>query len=87
MLLADGWKISHRLGNRVRLTRPGKSHGTSADWDEDLRRLYVFTSNSNLAMDNNQHALSPVDIFMQMNKINTTHEMKMKLSEMGYGQI
>lgn len=86
MLLMDGWKISHKKGSKIRLTRPGKDHGTSADWDENLRRLYVFTSNSNLAMDDYRHALSPVDIYMKLKKINTTHEVRQKLLKMGYGQ-
>jgi len=87
MLLLDGWKISHKKGSKIRLTRPGKDHGTSADWDENRRRLYVFTSNSILAMDDPRHALSPVDIFMKREKINTTHEVRIKLADLGYGQI
>ncbi len=86
MLISDGWKINHRMGNKVRLTRPGKRSGTSADWDEKLRRLYVFTSTSNLAHDSNRHALSPVDIFMRLENITTTHQARQKLVEMGYGK-
>ncbi len=85
MLLNDGWKLGQKKGSKIRLTRPGKNHGTSADWDENIRRLYLFTSNSNLTMDGKGHALSPVDIFMQLHKINTTHEVRKLLTDLGYG--
>ncbi|MBW6491481.1 MAG: hypothetical protein K0B15_09855 [Lentimicrobium sp.] len=85
MLQLDGWKISHKKGSKIRFTRPGKDHGTSADWDINIRRLYVFTSNSNLANEDNRHALSPVDILMKLSNISTTHEIRQKLVEMGYG--
>ena len=87
MLLNDGWTVAHRKGDKIRLTRPGKDHGISADWDENLRRLYVFTSNSNLAMEGNGHALSPVDIFMKLNEIHSVKYVRRQLTDLGYGKI
>lgn len=86
LLVDNGWKISHKRGNKIRLTRPGKSNGTSADWDESLRRLYVFTSNSDLALEDSHHALSPVDILMRLENICSTHEVRRLLAEKGYGR-
>lgn len=86
MLLRDGWKISHTHGVKVRLTRPGKQNGTSADWHTEKRRLYIFTDNSNLYQSSLKHGLSATDVLMQLNQIQTLSEARTVLKEMGYGK-
>src|SRR5206468_1138035 len=43
LLLQHGWNIARTVGEGVRLTRPGKSHGTSATWNVIPCRFYVFS--------------------------------------------
>jgi len=85
MLLANGWKIYGQRGSNIRLTRPGKNFGISANWNTDLRKLYVFTSNSIFTVSTSGHPLSPVDIFMQINNINCLAVAREQLLNLNYG--
>lgn len=85
LLLSTGWKIFRQKGRDIQFTRPGKSTGISANWNESLRKLYVFTSNSDLNQSVPQYALSPTDIFMQLNKISCIATARRELLNMGYG--
>jgi len=42
-----GWKIWNKKGSKTYFTRPGKKSETSAEFDDDKRVLYVFSSNAN----------------------------------------
>ena len=83
LLIASGWKFYNQFGKNIRLTRPGKQSGISANWNEELRRLFVFTSNSIFQTDN--RSLSPVDVFMKLNQINNLSIARNRLQDLGYG--
>ena len=85
MMLSHNWKIFNNHGDNIRLTRPGKSSGISANWSEFRRKLYVFTSNSDLYQSDTHYPLSPTDIFMQLNNINCIAIAREQLISMGYG--
>jgi hypothetical protein len=85
MLIAEGWNIYHHHNNNIRLTRPGKSGGTSADWSPEHGKLYVFTDNSVLQQTDERYPLSPTDVFMQLNGITDLSIAIKQLREMGYG--
>jgi hypothetical protein len=85
LLQANDWKICRQHGRNIRLTRPGKSNGISANWNEDLRKLYVFSNHATLQNAISTHALSPVDIFMQLNQINSISDARQTLQNLGYG--
>lgn len=85
LLLSHDWKICNQHGNNIRLTRPGKSSGISANWNEELRKLYVFSSNSNLIQSDSHYPLSATDIFMQLNQISCIAFAREQLLSMGYG--
>lgn len=86
MLQSHGWKIHKQNGSNIQLTRPGKRTGISANWNESLRKLYVFTSNSELIQNETQYALSPTDIFMQLNNVTCIGIARERLINKGYGQ-
>jgi hypothetical protein len=85
LLLTHDWKIHNRHGHNIRLTRPGKSFGISANWNEELRKLYVFSSNSNLIQSEGKHPLSATDIYMQLNQISSIANAREQLLSMGFG--
>lgn len=85
ILLINGWKIHRQIGCNIQLTRPGKRAGISANWNESLRKLYIFTSNSELHQNESRYPLSPTDIFMQMNHINCISLAREHLKSLGYG--
>ncbi|MFA5971756.1 MAG: BT4734/BF3469 family protein [Lentimicrobiaceae bacterium] len=85
LLLSHDWKVCNQHGINIRLTRPGKSFGISANWNEELRKLYVFSSNSNLIQSKGKHPLSATDIFMQLNHISCIAIAREQLLSMGFG--
>jgi hypothetical protein len=46
LLYSFGWKFSRQNGNKVFLTRPDKTAGTSASVDTDKNTVYIFTSSA-----------------------------------------
>jgi len=85
LLLQEGWKISHEHGVKIRLTRPGKQSGISADWHTEKRRLYIFTDNSNLNQNSLEHGISATDVLMQLKQICDISDARKVIKEMGYG--
>jgi hypothetical protein len=85
MLLSQGWKLNRQVGENSRLTRPGKRTGISANWNATIRKLYVFTSNSEFTQNESRYPLSPTDIFMQLNHISCIALTRQQLLSLGYG--
>lgn len=85
ILTSNGWKIHSHHGSNIRVTRPGKRSGISANWNEELRKLYVFTSNSDLIQSDNKYPLSATDVFMQLNHIDCIALARQQQIRMGYG--
>lgn len=46
LLEKHGWKISWAKTGKTLLTRPGKSVGTSAEYDHNLKKLFCFTTST-----------------------------------------
>lgn len=85
MLLELGYKIYHQHGDKIRFTRPGKSRGTSAEWDENKRLFYDFSSNSPISGINPGRSLSALDIYIQLKQISLA-EAREQLRATGWGR-
>lgn len=70
MLEAAGWRLNHVKGTHHRFTRPGKNHGTSADFDASTGRVYVFTSSTTFESGLVTHkAMDAFDLYMKLNNL------------------
>lgn len=89
LLESHGWQIDEGASksNNIRLTRPGKGKGVSADYRKSDRLLYVFTDGS--AFEPNR-AYNPTQVFTLLNYGNLSkdayNKAALKLQDMGYGE-
>jgi hypothetical protein len=82
LLHSHGWKTDHQIGNKTRLTRPDKPSGVSAEWDEDKRRLYVWTSSSQF---NNEQGYTASSIHKILQCNGDASQNCKELERAGYG--
>lgn len=84
ILLELGWKKGPQHGKKTKFTRPGKDKGTSAEWDEEKRLFYIFSSSSSLYDLNPGRSLSAVDLYTQLKQIGIK-EAVAQLKNEGWG--
>lgn len=83
LLTAHGWKVVRRSGGKVYLLRSGvTTSAISGNWHEGKRRLFVFSTSTNLP---NGKALSATDVFSVLECNGDIKETARKLRGMGYG--
>ena len=83
LLQSEGWKIKLQRGSKYLLLRPGGTGKWSADWDEEKRLLYIFTSSTDFEINK---AYNPVQIITKI-KFNDDYSASSKwLFKNGYGE-
>ena len=89
LLETHGWRVDKSNSNskNIRLTRPGKNGGTSADLRRSDNILFVFTSNSVFEA---QRGYNPTQVFTLLNygslSTDAYNKAALKLQDMGYGE-
>lgn len=78
-----GWNIDQRFGNKVRFTRPGKNSGTSAEWDSQKGKFFVFTSSSEF---DSEHGYTPSSVFKILECGGDASKCSKELEALGYGK-
>jgi replicative DNA helicase len=85
LLISHGWKKVEEDKERVYLLRPGETKAKhSGNWHKEKETLFVFSSSSDFA---HEKGLSPVDVFMTLNKIQDPKEAVRQLAALGYGDV
>ena len=46
LLTCHSWKIEKEIGDRIKLTRPDKQHGTSGEFSTSMRLFFCYTTSS-----------------------------------------
>jgi hypothetical protein len=83
LLIAHGWKVVSRQGQRVNVLRSGNAGSTkSGNFHEGHRKLYIFSTSTEFEA---QKSLSPSDVFIKLEANGDTSEAARKLRAMGYG--
>lgn len=83
LLEMNGWEVVHRGRENIRLKRPGRSSPSSANYNEDMKQLYIFSTST--SFDPNK-AYSPADVFNHLECNDDIGLCYNKLIEMGYGK-
>lgn len=60
ILYRFGWRATSLKGSKIRLRRPGKQSGVSADFDQQRRLLFVFSSSTSFLPDRAYNAIRVV---------------------------
>jgi hypothetical protein len=83
LLQQEGWKVKLRRGSKNLLLRPNGEGKWSADWDDDKRLFYVWTSSSDFE---NEKAYNPTQVLATL-KFNKDYSLTAKwLLDNGYGE-
>jgi hypothetical protein len=83
LLEAEGWKVMLKKGSKNLLLRPYGTGKWSADYDEDKRLFYVWTSSSDFE---NEKAYNPTQVLATL-RFNKDYSATAKwLLENGYGE-
>lgn len=83
LLVQNGWQISKESGDRVHLTRQGKSKGISGNWHKIKRTFFVFSSSTQFEPMKGYNA---VGVYCLLECNNDFSEASRKLYDAGYGE-
>ena len=84
LLEEHGWKVTMQRGNKCFLLRPGGTGKWSADWSEQHRKFYVFTSSTQF---DECKAYNPSAILALLQFNNDWSETAKWLLKNGYGKF
>ena len=74
LLICHGWKVDKEKGDRIKLTRPDKQHGTSGEFSISKRLFYCYTASAQFEANKGYNASQLLSILEYDNDFKRTYK-------------